>query len=280
MSTETVIAGGPEETPQAAAKSSFAEEIRKVTKGSAYKGSEQFDLPLGDKPVDPVAAQAATTPEARVQESKIAPIRIGDKTFTSTEDALNYAREVQAKAQGYTEAIDKLKPKEETPSPAEPDFFEEIEKEFYNNPKEALRKVAQKAQEEARKQVFDEYDKMTKAQQEQALKEQGWKDFFKGVYENNPELSEFKDLVEKHVTTELWEDIKEIPLDQARDKIADRTRELLKIAKGASQKQTVLPDTPAKSAPSTGSPAPVVNATETPTALDFVSQVKANRRKR
>lgn len=263
---------------------SFAAEMKQVVSSPEYKGDSspapkesasidptpEFSLPSGDNPVVPPPPKPQPPPS----------ITIGDKSFSDPQEAIQYARELQARVSGMNEAIDKIGSKIPTQAapteqkPPEPDFFEEVEQDFYADPKAALRKVYEKAKADAESSVFDRYDKMTAAEKQQAQNAENYKNFKQSIYTDAPELGDFDEIVETTVIPKLMGEIGNVPLAQAKERIIEEARKLLKIRKEALATTTELPDGPAITPSPGGSKLPVVEKPNTENSMSFVSQIK------
>lgn len=113
--------------------------------------------PVEDPPAEatPAAEMAAETPAAEEApapkvEAPETVIRIGGRTFSSQEEAIRYAEQLEqekliaeAHALGVREALQHTQP--QTPPPPEPS----LEDEFYQNPGETLKKIKEQAKSEA-----------------------------------------------------------------------------------------------------------------------------------
>lgn len=128
-----------------------------VAVAAGEKGeNDEIVLPTGDSPLEEPAVEAAAAVTEEAVEEVVAAepeeeIIIGDQTFTKKSEALKYAQQLarekeltDAHAMGVREAL-AATAQPAAPAPEE-DKFEE---EFYSNPKEALKKVQERAVAEA-----------------------------------------------------------------------------------------------------------------------------------
>lgn len=257
----------------------FTEEVAaaKTAPKTEYAGTEQFSLPSGDAPVEPSnKAEPAATPapvEAKTETPKFV---LHGKEFTDAQEALAYAREQVAKAQGIQETLDKVNLAKPAETPAETKSFEqEMEELMFTNPQEAIRKIVEKARIEAETNMTKAYNE---AQTAEANKKH-WNNFYKGIAEKNPDIADFIELTETIVTEKHWSAVKDLPLEKAAEFLADKTRELLKIRKDATAKTTELPPGPANVPGATGgNPSVPVQATQEK-SLDFISQIQKHRKR-
>lgn len=256
----------------------FAEELSasKATK-SEFTGTEQFNLPPGGDPIDPSAIPAAPeAPETPAKAPESPKFVLHGKEFTDAQEALSYAREQVAKAQGIQETLDKVNLAKTPETPVETKSFEmEMEELMFTNPQEAVRRIVAKAKEEAETSITKAY----RDEQQAETNKKQWTSFYKGIAEKNPDIADFIELTETIVTEKNWAAIKDLPLEQAGEILADKTRELLKIRKNATAKQTELPGGPANVPGATGGAPTSTPKATTEKALDFISQIQKHRKR-
>lgn len=256
----------------------FAEELSaSKTAKSEFTGTEQFNLPAGGAPIDPSAIPAA--PEATETPAKApeAPkFVLHGKEFTDAQEALSYAREQVAKAQGIQETLDKVN-LAKTPEKTEEviSFEQEMETLMFTNPQEAVRRIVDKAKADATKEIKQAYNDEKQAE----TNKKQWTSFYKGIAEKNPDIADFIELTETIVTEKNWASIKDLPLEQAAEILADKTRDLLKIRKNATAKQTELPEGPATIPGATGGAPTSTPKATAEKALDFISQIQKHRKR-
>lgn len=256
----------------------FAQQISTVTTSPEYKSGEPL-LPTGmtlsggpeDTQLQPGAAPVV--PEAPVVVA--AKIKIGDQEFSTPEEAVTYAKLLHAKTEGREEALKEFnKPKEEE-KPAEPAFESKIADLIFTNPEQAVKEVYLKAKEDAKKEIFDEYNKMQTAEKASAAQQKQWDSTWTGFYDSNQDLAPVRDIVETVVLPKLWNSIKDLPLDKSLPMVEAETRKLLRMTKEASLPKKELYDGPAMMASSSTNNTPAGKSDATSKmALDFISQVR------
>lgn len=235
-------------------------------------GTEETQLALempADGSVHPEqAAKVETKVDTPPPPPKTGPIRIGTEVFETAEEAIAYATEQQlllaqrdAYEQGRREALPKADEK-----PVEPDLFEELGNEFFENPQEAIRKLHAKAVADAKKQIAEE-----KRVEENRTKI--WGDF----YSANADLAANKQIVD-FIFEKNWGDIAHLPPEKALKIVADKSREFLGSVRVANlpsrelqSKQVTTPDATAVATSATSK--------KESQALDFISQVNKHRRR-
>lgn len=238
-----------------------------------------FNQTASKETVLPVGKPDAA-PEAPAAEAKVPVIRVGGMEFKSVEDAIKYADELSIARQqeeAYLQGFQKAKAESEPAPPPEPDVDERIEQLLFENPKAAIKEL----REQAKKEIFAEYDKMmatqTKERAQQESSQKMWGDF----YEKNTDLSDpdTRDFVQNHLLQKHWERLQNVPTEKALAELADLARKALRITKENALPTRELHSGPAvvpgSSGNSTGSPIPVTDQKD----LDFVSQVNRLRRR-
>lgn len=213
------------------------------------------------------------SPEA-AEPPKQGKIRIGTEVFDSPEDAIRYAEELQRDAiqrDAYEKGKLDALPKEE--EPPEKDFFDGIENEIFENPKEAMKKVYEKAKLDAEKKVEAMLAEKEKAREQAARVEATWNSF----YTSNQDLVENQDVV-NYVLQKNWNELGGMQADKALEKLAEKTRAFL-----GSRKESTLPTKELKSGAAvttgaTGAPTSTGVKKES-TPLDFISQINKHRKR-
>lgn len=233
------------------------------------------------KEASPVVGHGEIHPEMAAQQAKIEPekkasgkIRIGSEVFDTPEEAIRYAEEMQVtllQKDAYDQGKKDAAPKAELPP--EPDFFEGLENELFENPKEALKKVHAKALADAEK----------KSEEREKLKEQARVNaiavdkMWEGFYSDNQDLVASKDIV-KYVLDKNWDEVGHLTANKALPIIAEKARALL-----GSRKETILPskELPSNQVVTTSatSGATATGPKKEGAPLDFISQLNKHRKR-
>lgn len=270
----------------------FADEV-KASQGpqapAASAPEATPELPTGPLP-NHGQAYPGTEPAAPAKAPEAAKVRIGDKEFSSNEEALIYAREQVARSEGLKQGVEDTlkatqKPQDETPvvDPIEVEMAA-LEELMFTDPKAYNRKVLEmtkKAQEQGKADAIAEFQRMTEAQQAEAIKLANYTAYKQGFYQENPDLADFDSIVEGVVMADpvFYNTVKDLPLAEAGQRIAERTRSLLKIKKSAESKVTELPNKGAVFANATGGPGAPSKTVEATSSMDFIAQVNKHRKK-
>lgn len=249
------------------------------TKEAAAPVTDEHPLamPTGVAPVEGpvVVVESKTRPP---EEKPAPPIKIAGKEFTSIDEAIAYAeqleiasREEKAFQDGYQKATETTK----EPEPAKKTYVEEAEAKLFEDPKAAIEIL----REGIRAEIFKAYDTMTAqqvAQQEAvARREQTWSEFYK----TNTDLADAKEYVE-FVTKKHWETLANKPADKALSEIAELARKGLKLTREASLPKEELHSKGAKMAGASGDSTTVqVEATHQKN-LDFIAQLASLRKRK
>jgi hypothetical protein len=261
----------------------FASEVAQAnsSRGESAAPPPPPTLPTGEAPVEhqlemSMPAHGEVHPEQKeavvaapvVEPPKQGKIRIGTEVFETREEAIQYAEELQRtimQKDAYEQGKLAAQPKQEETA-KEKDFFEELEGEIFENPREAMRKLHAKVSEDTRRQIQQE-------QQAEQTKRETWNSF----YSANSDLATQKEVVD-YVLQKNWNEIGHLPGDKGLRILAEKTRAFL-----GSTKLATLPTRELQSAsavvPHGGSPAVNATAKEKPQSLDFISQVNKHRRR-
>lgn len=205
--------------------------------------------------------------------SKEGKIRIGNEVFDSTEDAMAYASEIQAamiKQEAFQEGQKSMTQSEAV---VETDWTDEVEKEIFENPKEAIKKIHQKAMADAQKLLDDNETRKIEAIRVQEAQKKTWSNF----YETNADLSgaQAQEVV-NGILQRDWKELGPMSSDKALDILAKRSRDFI-----ASLKETQLPTTMLQSnkvvTTKSGTPSTATSTQKKSSPLDFISQVNKHR---
>lgn len=211
---------------------------------------------------------------APVKEGKI---KIADEVFDDVEAALKYATDLKLTLL-EKEAYEKGK-QDASQKPAEavvePDWTDEIERELFENPKEAIKKLHKKATEEAEKILAKREEEKAKAQAVEAQRKKTWDSFY---HDNTDLSSQSAQEVVNGILQRDWHELGPMPAEKALPILAKRAREFI-----ASLKETQLPTTVLQSnkvvTTKSGIPSTATNTQKKASPLDFISQVNKHRKR-
>lgn len=230
----------------------------------AIPGEEPvMELPTGGKPE---AAQAAA------QENAPAPkIRILGKEFSSTEEAMIYAEQIaldKLATENYEKGRKDAQPQAQ-PQEQEDPTLKEIEDILFEDPKKALARILEVADERAQKTLDKREEMALKRQEAMVAKESAVKDF----YSKNQDLSKFTEVVDFVIDRNMdkWG---HLTPEQAFKEVAKETRRMLGIAKEESLPSKELSSKHATVGSSTGTPGIPTQGKPIDSPVDFISQVK------
>lgn len=243
-----------EELPQGASPVEEGEETSESEEAPSEEASEGTAEGDGE-PAPEVAAEAADDDEG--------PIRIGDREFTSSKEAIKYAEELErekliseAHHAGIREALEATR-KPEAPVPEPEDDFEQR---FYTNPKGVIKEVEEKAVQKALS-LIDQQNKREKL----------WKDFL----DEHPDIRR-KDA--ERILQENWETIgKMTDLMKAQKALASRVRAEYEEIRNLGKPRTELPAKKQVLSPSGGKPS-VTPAKKEEKPLSFAQELRSLRK--
>lgn len=212
--------------------------------GSAQNTEAQAGQAVGEGQAAPVVV------EAPVMANQPSPVVIGDKIFSSTQEAIAYANGLASSPTVQSNVPQKRVRPEDV-------LFEEPASAF------AMLKEEIKNEIRGESQIQQNNNKV-------------WTDFYK----NYPDLSGNEDIVEL-VRSQLSEDVRDkLPLSQSIPILAKQARDRLAKIRGSSANQGIqLPSGPAITAGSSGaSPPPVSMPKAIP--MNFIEELKASRQRK
>lgn len=239
-------------------------------------------LPAGIAPVDPKAAEAAKAAEAKpaaaaapaapaVEAAAKAPIKIGGQEFQTIDEAVDYARKLEAASladKAYIEGLKDGKPEADKPKvkTAAEIFAEKV----FEDPL----KAAQDFQEATKAEIRAEYNQSLQTQAQIKAVGEARKEAWDTFYRENTDLSEpaTRDILENYLLKKLTDDGKLKPTDKP-EKLAELARAHLKIVKEAAKPVTELPAGPVTTAGASGEATSAATTAETAEPVDFVSQM-------
>lgn len=220
--------------------------------------SEASPVQNDEKP----ASVVKETPKVEV------PIKIGTQTFTSVEEAMKYANELEL-AVLQTEAFEAGKREATAPKeqPAEVRTIEdEIADQLFDDPKAALLKYKDAIKDEVKKQI------VTEARQEKTRQET-WNNF----YTSNADLAANTEVVD-YVLQKNWNKLGSMPANVALEELATMTRAFLGSARETQLPTKELSSKKVTQPSGSATPASAPVATEKK-ALDFITQVNKHRKR-
>lgn len=251
---EAKPADGPELTPEEA---------------DALIGGADF---LGENPGGEEAEpEAEAEAEAAEEPKKAAKIRIGGRSFDNQEEAFAYAEELEreklaadAFRHGLDTAAGQQKGNPQPEVPAEPE--ENFEEEFFSNPKEYLKKFADKIKTQVE----------TTIEQKKSVRERN-EETWKGFYSDYPDLEGSKDLVNMFLN-QHWANIQHMDVKPGLKIVADAVRERRRAILNELAPGIELPKTKATASPS--GRAGVTQKAAPKKDLNFAQQMRQNNLKK
>jgi len=222
-----------------------------------------------NQPVEEVPLVVAATPEVATDDTEVKAaeeIQIGDKTFTSNEEAIAYARELQSASatndayqQGINDAImNQPQVQSVTNEPVvEAPLFDDAE--FYENPQAVIKRVTEQAQSNA-------VDIIRKENTQKQKADELWGEF----YNKYPKLRKSDKMV-KRILDDNWNVLGQMPDgSKAMDILAQKATDQIKLMISDFMPGQELPET--KQATSPGSQTNVTPVKVDDPVLDFVAQ--------
>lgn len=220
-----------------------------------------FETPEGVAPFTP--PQAAEAPEAATPtEPKI---RIGTREFTNQEEAFAYAEQLEQErlvADAFRHGVETASsaiPGNPQPAPAAPEVTQEIDPLYYTDPQAYFRKRETEIVEKAKAAVQQDLQK-------KQSHDQVWTQF----YNDYPDLSADKDLVEMFLQRD-WGALQHIETKQALAKLAGTVRARLKTSVESRMPKVALPRVGATASPGGGQQ--VTQPSQPSKPLNFTQQM-------
>lgn len=284
--------GASPATPAAGAAEASAatSKAEPVAAGAAQDGLEipatitvEPGLPTGSKPVDPsqpvVIQEPTLKPGEEKPEPKVAPIKIAGKEFTSIDEAIAYAEQLEIASRedkAFKEGYEKGKPAEPVAAaPKQPDFVEEAEKLMFEDPKKAIQLIVEGTE----KRIFDAYNKLTAEQVQQAeiqkARQETWTDFYK----TNSDLADSQEYIQ-FVMQKNWKQLENLPVDKAMGEIASLARKGLRMTRQAGLPQQELSSKAAVMAGTSGNATSANPEATTSIPVDFITQLNKLRKRK
>lgn len=260
------------------------------------RGESVDDLPVGAGPVEvaegemsEAVGQSEDQKQARVAEAAISSetvgeevkeaaeevaasadegeeIQIGDQVFKNQAEAIKYAQKLeqerlieQAHSAGIREALEAQARASQQPVEQQPE--EDLETEFYTNPKETLQKVQARARDEALAAVRAEQDK-----------EKAWSEF----------LTEYPDIRRKdaeRLLREEWAFFDKVDIKSGKKILAQKVRAEYAEIVEASRPRTQLSSAKAAVSPSGGTKSGVTQPKREEKPLSFSEQLRNMKKK-
>lgn len=281
--------GFADEVKQVIAKPSRAPAVEK-TESTEKQPQGPEDAPLlatGTRPVDPatpivkiVEVEAKPKPETETPEvarPEVSKIKIAGKEFSSVEEAIAYAEQLelaQREDKAFQEGYQKAKEGDQPPAPQK-SLDDEVEELFFENPKEAIKKLREGIQQE----IWSAYQNMTQQQSQavrlEAERNQMWEQF----YQANSDLAESREYVD-FVMKKNWDALKDKKLEQSLTELADMARKGLKISKEAALPKTELPNKPVIMPGASGDATTQQTEVTAAQPLDFIQQLNKLRKRK
>lgn len=210
----------------------------------------QFDLPVGQNPVNAAVKPAEAVPaKAAVEATKVDPtpveppkktIKIGTKEFTDPQAAIEYAKELAqetAENKAYIEGVKDASKKVDEPTEPQESAYEKFSKEVFVDPVKAAKDFS----DNIKKEIFDTYNASIAAQTEQTRVTQERAAVWDTFYKTNPDLSSpvMKKIVAditNPVNAEKWSQVKDLTREEGLKKVAEMAR-----AEAAEIRKALLP---------------------------------------
>lgn len=266
--------------------STFAQEIAAANAGATEAPAQQAQTEASQAPpADPMnnglpipqylggeITEQQTVSENAAEVATPAPnpaakIRIGSQEFTSYDDAMKYAQDLELtvlQTDAYNQGKEAATPK--ASEPPVPTIEDTIQDELFTNPKEALQKYKQHILETVKADI-----------QKEAKRDADVKAVWNDFYSQNADLANHAEVVQ-YVVQKNWNEIANIPLPKAAAIVAERSRQMLSGYKQAALPSKEMPTKPAVVAGVSGSPSSGP-AAKPQTALDFVTQLNKLRKR-
>lgn len=253
-------AGAKGQAPEAPEESSdpiMAEAI-------AADQSVELEMPEGVTLAGVVPEEPEITPEqAAPKEVKF---KIGGREFGTQEEAWAYAEQLEHErlaADAFRQGVEAARmsqPGNSAPQPEIPQEPEEIDPEYYTNPKAyfAKREAAIVARAEAA---------ITQKQQRAQSEQQLWSQF----YSDYPDLNDARDFVQ-HTLEQNWSQLEKVEVKAALKIIAEKSRSRIKQLTEARMPKVTLPKVTQAASPGGGEQ--VTQPKAKPQALNFAQQMK------
>jgi hypothetical protein len=262
-------------TEETAEKQTYKElaKMRAEQRGEAEEtveeSTEEKESPAEEteRTEETVVATAAESEEEKTAEKKSSgAIKIGDHFFDSAEDAMKYAEKLENEkliAEAANQAIRETLQYVRQPEAAALVPEEDLEQEFYANPKEALTKVQKRARDEALSVIRQENEK-----------ERLWMKFC----DQYPDLAGSRSLIEQIVSTDPVI-AKMTDVDSGFKLLARKARSFYQEYIDRTKPRTELPNKSGQVVSSgMSSPSKVTPKKSEEAPIDFISQLKRMRR--
>ncbi len=210
------------------------------------------------------APEAVAEPEAEVPAEEIK-FKIGGKEFSTQEEAWTYAESLEQErlaADAFRQGVEvasRMNPGNPAPAPAAPTEPEEIDPEYYTNPKAYFAKREAQMIDRARAAI--EQDSQRKQTHEET-----WTQF----YSDYPDLASARDFVDLTLQ-QNWNTLQHVETKQALKQLAEKTRAKLKPIVEARMPKTELPKP--KHAVSAGGAEQVTQPKTAAQPLNFTQQM-------
>lgn len=229
------------------------------------------ELPKGTDPVVPeVKAEAP-----KAAEEKKTSIKIGKQVFSTIEEAVEYAKELEraaAEDKAYIEGLKDAQTKvEEAPKEPEEPLKKKIANKLFEDPEEAIETLRETIKQEIR----DEYNRSLieaqKAREAAEAKKSAWDSF----YQQHTDLSapETREILENYLLPKLTREGTITPTDGF-EKFADLARKQLRIVKEQAQPTKELPSGPVPTLGTTTNDTSKKASENTDSPVDFITALK------
>lgn len=210
----------------------------------------------------------APTPPGQTPATPAKPFYVGVKTLQTPEEAAEYIKNLEAKVIDKTvEAKAPVTPNvlnsgyTQTPVQKVVDPEDELSDELFSNPKEAIRKIQQQAQ-----------DKVLAAVEEREARARYWDEFYK----NHPDLKSAERIVQS-VLGERSREWAALPIGEATKKLVEESRKVVEGIRGPTGTRTQLPSGSTGTLPAAGTNGPAKAGGQEEPPETMIAQVRSLR---
>lgn len=214
------------------------------------------------------ATPAATAPQQQATHNQ--PIYVNGRAFNTVEELAAYTSQIEAQTLRTQTQQPVTQQTVSTHQTVSDDDFDELESKLFDNPKEALKKLAQKIESKVEKKMETKYEQTKRQEEDQKV---FWDDF----YNVNPDLKN-QDRVVKSVLREKFAEIGRLPVAQAKEQLAKEARQWITQVRGTSEtRATVMETTRASTLGASNQGTPKVETK--PQVMSFSDQVRGLRKR-
>lgn len=202
-------------------------------------------------------------------------IRMNGKTFDSTEEALEYAAQIERdleKKEAYAKGLEDSKPKAATA--AEVKKIKKIADKLFEDPDAAMEELENHILEMADKRIADRESVKSQEQQQIETRKQTWDNFYK----TNSDLADWQDEVNL-VTQKEWDRLQHLPAQEGLEEIANLARNYVASVKERALPKSTLASRPAQTSSPGGKAATTTTQPATEKKVSFSQQVRSTNKR-